>query len=442
MSLLIIFGCGRSPTPAPQAADGGHAVPSVQIVKPKRAIIHREVSQPGAIEAFEETPIFAKIAGYVRKWNVDIGDPVRKDQILAELSVPELEVELEQKNSLIQLAGEQVEQAWKAAAAAEAALKSAEAQIKEADAGQERAVADHKRTKSQSDRLARAGQSGVIDKESVEENRLGFEAARASLSQAEARVLTARALRDESKAKWDKILADVRVAKANGEVARKNHEYVKAQLQYTRLLAPYDGVVSTRNINTGDFIQSMASKERKPLYIVQRIDRMRIFVQVPETDAHWVQTGIAARIRVQALPNRTFTGPVTRISWSLDPTARTLRAEIDLPNPGGRLRPGMYAYATLTADLPAAWTLPRSAVVTEGDVTRGYQTYCYQVEDGKARRLLIERGTGDSERIEVLKKQTRANGPWEPFTGTEEIVKANVSQVRDGQVVRRDEGGE
>jgi HlyD family secretion protein len=439
LSLFLLLGCGRAPAPSP--SNEKIAPSTISIVRTERAVIRREVSQPGAIEAFEQTPIFAKVAGYVKTWNVDIGDSVRKDQLLAELAVPELEVELKQKESLIKQADEQVGQAQKAAAAAEAAFKSAEAQIAEADASQERAVAEHKRSKSQSERLARAGRSGVIDKDSVEEHRLGFEAAQAGLSQAQARALTARTMRDESKAKWDKMLTDVRVAEANGEVARNNRDYVKTQLQYTRLLAPYDGVVSTRSINTGDFVQAATTgKEGRPLYIVQRTDRMRVFVQVPETDADWVQTGTAARIRVQALPNQTFTGPVTRISWSLDPTTRTLRAEIDLPNPQGRLRPGMYAYATLTADLPAARTLPRSAVATEGDVTRGYQTYCYQVEDGKARRLTIERGAGDGERVEVLRKQTRPGGPWEPFTGTEDIVKGNLAQVRDGQAVRKNEG--
>ena len=127
---------------------------------------------------------------------------------------------------------------------------------------------------------------------------------------------------------------------------------------------------------------------------------------------------------------------VARTSWSLDPTTHTLRVEIDLPNAGGPLRPGMYAYASLTTDLADVLTLPRSAVATEGDVTRGYQTYCLQVEDGKVRRLPIELGPGDGERVEVCRKQVRAGGLWEPFTGSEQIVRGNLSQVRDGQIVQ------
>jgi multidrug efflux pump subunit AcrA (membrane-fusion protein) len=127
---------------------------------------------------------------------------------------------------------------------------------------------------------------------------------------------------------------------------------------------------------------------------------------------------------------------VARTSWSLDPTTRTLRVEIDLPNANGPLRPGMYAYASLSAELSDVLTVPRSAVATEGEVTRGYQSYCFQVEEGKIHRLPVELGPGDGERVEVLRKQVRAGGAWQPFTGTEQIVRGNLTPLRDGQDVR------
>jgi RND family efflux transporter MFP subunit len=416
------------------------------VVTPERTVLHREVSQPGAIEAFEETPVFAKIAGYVKTWKVDRGDRVRKDQLLAELSVPEMNVELEQKEALIVQADEQVEQARKAATAAEAAFKSAEAQIREAEAGQERADAEVKRTRSQSERLTRVGESGLLNRESVAEIRLGYEVALAGLHQAEARVQSSRATREESKATWDKARAGVRVAEAHASVARKNRDYVKTQLEYTRLTAPYDGIITDRRINTGDFVQSATAGIQRPLYVVQRADLARIFVQVPESDADWVQKGATATLRIPALRGLALRGTVARTAWALQQDTRTLRAEIDLPNPpltppargggeGGILRPGLYVYATLKTDLPDVLTLPRSAVATEGDVTRGYQTYCYQVQDGMVRRLSIELGAGDSERVEVRRKRTQPGGPWEQFTGKEEIVQGNLKEIRDGQRV-------
>src|SRR5262249_16670523 len=136
-----------------------------------------------------------------------------------------------------------------------------------------------------------------------------------------------------------------------------------------------------------------------------------------------------------------FTGKVDRTSWSLDRTARTLLAEVDVSDSGGKLRPGMYAYATITAERPNLMTLPASAVVTEGDVTQGYRTFCFIVENGKAWRTPIEIGVRDSQRIEVLKKRKRPGESgekesWQDFTGDEDVVQKDLSALHDGQTVR------
>ncbi len=427
-------GCSRVPMgAAPAAVPDTPAAVAVTVISPQYAVLHREVSQPGAIEAFEETPIFAKVAGYVKEGWKDIGAVLHKGEILAELWVPEREVELRQREALVRQAQSAIEQAQRAAEAAEAAFHSAEAKVAAAEAQRLAAQARYHRMKSQYDRLARMEQ--VIHKENIEEAQLGFETARASLAEAEAAVKYALAFRVESKAHWSKAQADLAVAQDHLDVARQERDYARTMLDYARLLAPYDCVVTQRHINTGDFVQTAAVGKDKPLFVVQRTDLMRIFIQVPENAVPWVQRGAEAQVRVQVLPGQTFTGQVSRTSWSVDPATRTLRAEIDLPNKDGPLRPGMYAYVTLRADVPGRLTLPRSAVATEGDVTRGYQSYCYQVEDGKARRLPIELAAGDSARVEVLKKQPRPGGPWESFTGTEQIVESNLSEVHDGQTV-------
>jgi RND family efflux transporter MFP subunit len=403
-------------------------------VQPERGTIRREVSQPGTIEAFEETPLYAKVAGYVQEGWKDIGARLRKGEILAELWVPELLDELKQKESLIEEAQAAVVQARENEKAAEAAYKSAAAQVEVATANRQILVYRQERTQRQYQRLHRVG-SNVLDKEQVEEAQLGYETAKAGVIEAEAKIKAAQALRDEAKARWSKATADMRAAEAHRRVAEKNRDYVKDQVEYMRLPAPYDCIVVQRNINTGDFVRSATAGPGKPLYVVHRTDLLRIIVQVPESDAAWVQEGAAARLRVPVLPEQTFTGRVVRISGSLDPTTRTLRAEIDLPNGDGRLRPGMYVHATLGTDLSDVLTLPRAAVATEGDVTRGYQSYCYQVEDGKARRLPIVLGAGDNQRVEVLKKRPRPGALWEPVTGSEAIVRDNLSEVRDGQTV-------
>ena len=432
LSLALLLGCGQPPAPSPQPSEEKKP-PDIRLVRPERSAIHREVSQPGAIEAFEETPMFAKVSGYVKEGWKDRGARLRKGELLAELWVPELVDELKQKESLIEEAEAAIVQAREAEKAAEAAYKSAAAQVEVATASRQMLVYRQERTQRQYQRLQRVG-SNVLDKEQVEEAQLSYETARANVVEAEAKIKAAQAQRDEAKARWSKAAADVRAAEVNKTVAERNRDYVKDQVGYMRLTAPYDCVVVQRNINTGDFVRAATAGGGKPLYVVHRTDLMRVWVQVPEKDADWVEKGTTARVRVQALPGQTFSGPVARISWSLDAIARTLRAEIDLPNTDGRLRPGMYIFATLSAARSGGLTLPRSAVRTEGDVTRGYQTYCYQVEGGKARRLLIETGPGDDERFEVLHKQARPGGRWQPFTGTEEIVH-EVSAVREGQTV-------
>lgn len=369
------------------------ATVSVSVVKPKKENLQSSTQGPGYIQAFEQTPIFAKIAGYVEKWHVDIGDHVSKGKTLAELRIPELDVELKQKEALV--------------AQSEAELKLARETVPSAEA-------EHRRLKSQYERLAAS--PGTVNKDDVEEAKLGAEASAARRKMAE---------------------VDVEVKAARVEVAKQNRDQVETLRGYKKLTAPFDGIVSRRNINTEDFVQPPTGGKGEPLYVVERRDMMRIFVPVPEADAPWVKPKVPARVRVQALPGREFTAEVTRTSYSLDRTAHTLLAEIDLPNPDDSLRSNMYAYATITLEQPNALTLPASALVTQGDITKGYESFCFVVEEGKLRRTQVQTGTRAANRIQVLKKQETAgqNMRWIDFTGDEVVVQENVASLSDGQEV-------
>jgi multidrug efflux pump subunit AcrA (membrane-fusion protein) len=431
-------GCSKAyngPAANPATPTAGTAGGSFSLVKPERVTLYLSVRQPGSIYAYEQTPIFSKLAGYVQKWHVDIGDRLRKGDLLAELWVPEMEVELKQKEALVQQAEAEIKQATEAAAAAEASLGSAEAKIKEAESGRLRAKAQYDRMKSQFERLARVGQSGVLDKDSVEETRYGFEAAAAGLEEVEAKVKSAEAGRDESAAKLRKARTDIIVAEAHLQVAKQNRDQVTTLLQYAKLTAPFDGVVTKRNVATDHFVQPATGTKAEPLFVVERRDIVRVFVEVPEADAGWVNKGNPARIRVQAIQGQEFSGEVTRTSYALDRTARTLVAEIDLPNPKDQLRPGMYVLATITAEQPDVLALPAAAIATEGDVTRGYQSYCFIVDGGKAVRTPVQVGRSDGKFVEVLSKQKSGSpAAWEPFTG-QEMVAGSAKGLIDGQTV-------
>jgi RND family efflux transporter MFP subunit len=369
---------------------------SVTVVKPKRMTLQWTTQGPGYIQAYEQTPLFAKVAGYVQEWKVDIGEQVTAGKILAELWIPEMEVELKQKEALVTQAEKELKLAQETVAVSEAEVR---------------------RTKSQHERLAQLFKNkGIENEEQVEEAKFAFEA---------------------SVSRRDMAQADVGVKRARVEVAKRNWEYANTLWGYRNVSAPFNGIVTRRNINTRDFVQPPTAGKGEPLYVVERRDKMRVFVPVPEADAPWVVKGVPARIRVQALVGREFDGEVERTSYSLDRAAHTLLAEIDLPNPNDLLRPNMYAYAYLTLKQPNALTLPDSAVVTQGDITKGYETYCFLVEEGKLRRNLIQTGTRASGRVEVLRKQEKISETvrWVDFTGEEIIVQDNAGSLSDGQAV-------
>jgi RND family efflux transporter MFP subunit len=394
-------GCNRQPAASSEPAAQGTASepPAVTIVHPEKKDVRRLIERPGFnIEAYERTGLYAKIAGYVLKWNVDMGQSVHKDEVLAELYIPEMDVELKQKQG---------------------ALRQAAAEIEQAEAAKLRAKAELKHSESQYERMARVGRSGVLDKEQVDETRFSFEAAQAALVKAE---------------------ADVNVARARLEVAKADRDHVQTLLQYTKIRAPFDGIVTgRRTINTGDFVQPASASKGESLFIVESVKPVRVFINIQELEAVWVREGDVALIRVQSLQWQQFKGTVTRLSKSLGAQNRTLRTQIDLPNDDGKLLPGMFVNATIIVEHKNVWALPSTAVGTKGE-----QTYCYRVENGKAARTPIQIGLrgneSDKELVEVLSKQMKSakggeDAHWEAFTGEEVVVGSDAASLTDGQVV-------
>jgi RND family efflux transporter MFP subunit len=397
----VAVGCNQPSGGTPeQGGQAASAAPlAVKVVHPAKTDVRRRIERPGYnIEAYERTLVYAKIPGYVRSWNekADMGDHVRKDDILAELSIPEMDVELLQKKAAVRQAG---------------------AEIKQAEAAKLKADAELVRARSQYERLNRL--TAVLDKDQREEYRLGFEAAQAAVAKAQ---------------------ADVDFAHARKEVAEADQLHVEALLKYKQIKAPFDGIITgRRSINTGDFVQPAAASKGESLFIVERIKPVRVFINVPDLDAVWVRDGDVAFVRVQGLPGQSFKGTVTRASKSLHPQARTLRTQIDLPNTDEKLLPGMFVNATIIAQREQVWSLPATAVVTEGE-----HAFCYRVENGKAVRtpvLVGLRGSEPgSERIEIIKKQTKParpgqDVPWEDWSGNEVIVASETGSLTDGQAV-------
>lgn len=390
----------------------------VTCVQPRRASVHWIVRQPGRIEAFEETPIFPKIMGYVEKWNVDIGDRVQKGDILAELWVPDLVGELREREA-------EVEQARKALDVAQAQVKATATLIDEAKAGVDRSMAERAFSKTQYQRISKL-ESSVIEKQVKTESLSQLQAREATTAEAQAKVAHAHAALREAETVSEKCRADIAVAAA----AR---DRTQALVDYATLKAPFDGVITRRNVHTGDFVQPPAGAAQQPLYVLERRDVVRVFIDVPEKDAVWLKPGMPANIHVGAVNGLKRGGEITRMAYSLTPQSRTLMAEIDLDNEDDLLRPGMYVNADITISRDHLLTLPASALAIAGDVNEGYQTYCYLLMDDKVHRCQIETGSRGDRRIEIIRK--RLDDRWIDFEGDEVIVAGNISALNDGQRV-------
>jgi RND family efflux transporter MFP subunit len=233
----------------------------------------------------------------------------------------------------------------------------------------------------------------------------------------------------KAKADRDKMEADTRAARARVDVAKAEAGRMEAMLGYAKIRAPYEGVVTSRKVSTGDFVQPAAG-QGDFLFRVARLNPVRIVVAVPEADAGAVQEKCEVKLTIQALGGTPLTGTVARTSWALEPGARTLRTEIDLPNKDGRLRPAMYVYAQIVAQPTEGWALPASAVVKQGD-----RKVCFLIENEKAMRVAVQVGRSDGQFIEVIKFQKPGtNNPWIEWTG-KEVVALRASELTDGQAV-------
>jgi RND family efflux transporter MFP subunit len=448
--VVQLCGCGGQTPEPPKSADGkGKPAAAVSVAKPERHTVRQQVGQPGWIEAFEQTPIYARIPGYIRKVHVDIGyeikgpkenkgtgKVVQEGQLLADLSVPERVADLEQKKALAAKAADEIKQAEEIVKVSEAVYQSAVARVEEEKAGRLQAEAEYQRWDAEYRKAEDLVRRGLLDQQTLEVTRYQREATRAAKVKVEARVESAVSAVKEAQARWDKAKVDVKVAQSRHRAAEAERDYVAEMLGYAEIRAPYDGVVMVRNINTWDFVQPAAAGKGEPLFVVASTDKVRIFVEVPETEAVFIDKDAKARIRVRGLKGEELEGKVARTSWGVNARERTLRTEINLKNKGGRLRPGMYVFATLTMEHKDVWTLPVGAVAVAEE-----QPFCVRVEGGKTVRTPVQLGLSDGKRVEVRKKlvgRTTAGegGTWEDFSGTEEVVASHPAALTDGQAVQ------
>ncbi len=338
------------------------------VVQAQRKDSVRKITLPGTLVAINEVTLYGKVAGYLGSISVDKGDKVRAGQTLAVIEVPEMAKEVEQS---------------------EAVYREALANLNKAKAQLELHAVTYQRYAD-----VHSKDPDAISKQELDEWRSKNDLAKAEAQLAEAKVATASANRDR----------------------------LVALDRYSRITAPFQGVVTARFVDPGALVQAATSSmQAQPVLTIQDLDTLRIYVSVPETEVPKIRKGNAMILTTAAYPGKVFKGCVTRFAEALDPASRTMKTEIDIPNPQGLLRPGMYGDVMLELEKhPNAVVIPDAALTTEGD-----SKFAYIVRDETAHRVALETGLDDGTNVEILAG----------LKGGEPVIVAGKEGLREGKPV-------
>jgi len=328
--LLLAVGAGRTILGRMANArilEDNVAASSVQYVKTtvaRSGEAGQTLALPGTLQGFQQAPIAARAAGYVRRWTKDIGSHVAKGEVLAVIESPEVDQQLSQ-----------------------------------AEAARQQAAASLALAKSTVERWEALRRKDVVSQQELDERRSGATQAAANLAAADANVQRLRQLQG-----------------------------------FTRVMAPFDGVITRRNVEVGDLVDSSG----KALFMLTQMDPLRIYVNVPQSYAQLVRAGQKVVVTQAELRGRTFTGEVARSAGAIDPATRTMQVEINLPNRDGTLLPGAYVQVDLPLAGAKTLVVPTNVLLFRGEGTR------VALVDGASRVRLkaVTLGRNLGESIEVL----------------------------------------
>ena len=313
-----------------QGSDANAAeAPSATVAAVARGSIVHTLNLAGQFQPFQVIDVHAKISGYIRHINVDIGDRVRQGQVLAVLEVPELSAQL--KGTVADVARSKDE------------ITRAQHEVSRAQSEHASLHSDYTRLKQ-----ASAAQPGLI--------------AEQELDDAQSKDLS-------SEARVDAAKAALSAAMQQSEASKADNERVGALADYTKVTAPLDGVIVWRYADTGALIQAGTSSDTQslPLVKLSQSDLLRLRLPVPEDAVRFVHEGAEVRVNVDAV-HRAFEGKVVRFTRNLNPATRTMETEIDVPNKDLSLTPGMYANTKIELERhDNVLTVPVQAVLRNGN---------------------------------------------------------------------------
>jgi RND family efflux transporter MFP subunit len=259
------------------------AVPTVNVVQPTSGAHSQEIVLPGNTQAFNDTPIYARTNGYLKRWYVDIGAHVKQGQLLAEIDTPEVDQQLEQ---------------------ARADLKNAQANAQLAQ-------------------ITAVRWQNLLKTSSV------------------------------SKQETDQAVSDLSARQASVDSMTANVHRLEQLQSFEKVYAPFAGVITARNTDIGALINAGAGGAPQELFHMAAVNRLRVYVAVPEVDSQAAQTGAKATLTLDEFPGETFQGTIVRDSDSIDYASRTLNVEVDVDNAQDRIKTGAYAFVHLKNAQPS-----------------------------------------------------------------------------------------
>ncbi|HLZ93156.1 MAG TPA: efflux RND transporter periplasmic adaptor subunit [Candidatus Acidoferrum sp.] len=384
--LLAWLWLGRGSTETgglpPVVADAD--IPPAAVAHVQRHNVGSTLAIAGEFKPFQDVDVHAKVAGYIREIYVDVGDHVKEGQTLAVLEVPELAAQL---------------------TGTEAAVRAAQEQVRKAQGDLQRAKSSHAAAHSAYARLKQAADSraGLVAQQEVDDS--------------EAKDL-------ETEGQTASAEAEIASAKQQLEVAQANQKQYTALSSYTRISAPFAGVITNRYADTGALVAAGTSSSTQAIPVVRlaQTSKLRLVLPIPESAAAEIHLGDPVKVQVQAL-GQEFEGKVSRFADSLDRQTRTMETEIDFDNRAGRLIPGMYTETRLSLrEKKNALTVPLEAVSRNGDDT----TVLAVSPDNIVEERKVRLGVEDSTRVEILSG----------LSESDRVIIGNRSEYHNGEKIQ------
>ena len=286
------------------------AVPTVAVIHPRPGTMQDEVVLPGNIQAFIDSPVYARASGYLKRWYADIGARVKAGQVLAEIDAPELDQQVRQ---------------------ARADVQQSQAALDQALANSQQGKANEELAKVTADRWRNLAGKGVVSRQENDQYQMQYKAQEANVQALEKAIAAARS----------SIVA-----------SQANLGRLEEMQGYTTVRAPFDGVITARNTDVGALINAGAGTATQELFHIASMAKLRVYVNVPQMYSRSAVPGLAATLTLAEFPGRRFHGTLVRNAESIDTGTRTLLSEVDVDNASGELKPGAYAEVHLA--IPAA----------------------------------------------------------------------------------------